>query len=144
MTEHHDQVWEPIADAAGDFDVGSNRAERADDVNLIGVGAGGSAHTVTMTHDWLDGIHADLDTLIKRQRGLHMRKPLAPLVVVVERASDKPCPWAGKEDPKERARRLWANSTQWQKSGARCWRVDEAAPDGCPEQSRRHWMKVRG
>ncbi len=44
--------------------------------------------------------------------------------------------WWGKEDPKERARRLWAKKTPWDKMASRCYREGESGPDeGPPEDT---------
>lgn len=40
--------------------------------------------------------------------------------------------WWGKEDPKVRARRLWAKKAPWSKSRGKCFREGEAGPDEGP------------
>jgi hypothetical protein len=43
--------------------------------------------------------------------------------------------WWGKEDPKERARRLWAKTTGWVRDRSVCWRVGEDGPDEGPREA---------
>lgn len=43
-------------------------------------------------------------------------------------------PWWGKEDPKERARRLWKKTAPWNISPGKCYRQGESGPDEGPPE----------
>lgn len=42
--------------------------------------------------------------------------------------------WWGKEDPKERARRLWKKTAPWKRDTTSCYREGESGPDEGPPE----------